>query len=42
MKYQLVLHFQGDDEDTLDKVTALEDQLIDAMTEQEARQDGDD
>lgn len=31
MKYQLVLQFQGDDEDTLDKVTALEDQLIDLL-----------
>lgn len=31
MKYQLVLQFQGDDEDTLEKVTALEDQLIDAL-----------
>ena len=31
MKYQLVLQFQGDDEDTLDKVTALEDQLIELL-----------
>ncbi len=31
MKYQLVLQFQGDDEDTLDQVTSLEDRLIDAL-----------
>lgn len=31
MTYQLVLQFQGDDEDTVDKVIALEDQLIDAL-----------
>lgn len=31
MKYQLVLQFQGDDEDTLEKVTQLEDELIDAL-----------
>lgn len=31
MKYQLVLQFQGDDEETLEKVTALEDELIDAL-----------
>lgn len=31
MTYQLVLQFQGDDEDTIDKVIALEDQLIDAL-----------
>ena len=29
MKYQLVLKFHGDDEDTTDKVIALEDLLID-------------
>lgn len=32
MKYKLVLQFQGDDEDTLDKVIALEDQLIEALS----------
>lgn len=31
MKYQLVLQFQGDDEGTLDKVVALEDQLIELL-----------
>jgi hypothetical protein len=31
MKYQLVLKFQGDDEDTVDKVIELEDQLIDVL-----------
>ena len=31
MKHQLVLQFQGDDADTLDKVIALEDQLIEAF-----------
>lgn len=31
MKHQLVLQFQGDDSDTLDKVIALEDQLIEAL-----------
>lgn len=31
MNYQLVLQFQGDDEDTLDKVIDLEDRLIDAL-----------
>lgn len=31
MKYKLVLQFQGEDEETLDKVIALEDQLIDAL-----------
>ena len=31
MKYQLVLKFQGDDEDTTDKVIALEDLLIDTL-----------
>lgn len=31
MKYQLVLQFQGDDEETLDKVVALEDQLIEVL-----------
>lgn len=31
MKHQLVLQFQGDDEDTLEKVIALEDQLIEAL-----------
>ncbi len=31
MKYKLVLQFQGDGEDTLDKVIALEDKLIDAF-----------
>lgn len=46
MKYQLVLQFQGDDEDTLDRVTALEDQLIDAlegstMAEVDGHEEGD-
>lgn len=31
MKYQLVLQFQGDDEETLDKVVTLEDQLIELL-----------
>lgn len=31
MKYQLVLKFLGDDEDTLDKVISLEDQLIETL-----------
>jgi hypothetical protein len=31
MNHQLVLQFQGDDEDTLDKVIALEDRLIEAF-----------
>lgn len=31
MKYKLVLQFNGDDEETLDKVIALEDKLIDAL-----------
>ena len=31
MKYQLVLQFQGDDDDTLEKVIELEDQLIEAF-----------
>lgn len=31
MKHQLVLQFQGDDADTIDKVIALEDQLIEAL-----------
>lgn len=31
MKHQLVLQFQGDDEDTLEKVIALEDQLIETL-----------
>lgn len=31
MKYQLVLQFQGDDEETLEKVVALEDQLIEEL-----------
>ncbi len=31
MKYQLVLQFQGDDEETLEKVIALEDRLIEAL-----------
>jgi hypothetical protein len=31
MKHQLVLQFQGDDEDTLEKVIALEDHLIEAL-----------
>lgn len=31
MTNQLVLQFQGDDEDTLDKVIALEDQLIEVL-----------
>ena len=31
MNHQLVLQFQGDDEDTLEKVIALEDRLIDAF-----------
>jgi hypothetical protein len=31
MKHQLVLQFQGDDADTLDKVIALEDQLIESL-----------
>lgn len=46
MKYKLVLQFQGDDEDTLDKVIALEDQLIDAlegstMSEVDGHEEGD-
>lgn len=32
MKYQLVLQFQGDDEETLEKVVTLEDQLIEALS----------
>lgn len=31
MSHQLVLQFQGDDEDTIEKVITLEDQLIDAL-----------
>lgn len=31
MKYQLVLQFQGDDDETLEKVIELEDQLIEAF-----------
>ena len=31
MNHQLVLQFQGDDDDTLDKVIALEDHLIEAL-----------
>lgn len=31
MKHQLVLQFQGDDPDTLEKVIALEDQLIETL-----------
>jgi hypothetical protein len=31
MNYQLILQFQGDDEDTLDRVIELEDRLIDAL-----------
>jgi hypothetical protein len=31
MNHQLVLQFQGDDEDTLDKVIALEGRLIEAF-----------
>ena len=31
MKYHLVLKFQGDDEETIDKVIELEDQLIGAL-----------
>lgn len=31
MKHQLVLQFQGDDDETLDKVIALEDRLIEAL-----------
>lgn len=31
MTHQLVLQFQGDDAATIDKVIALEDQLIDAL-----------
>ncbi len=31
MNHQLVLQFQGDDSETLDKVIALEDQLIAAL-----------
>ena len=31
MTQQLVLQFQGDDEDTIEKVIALEDRLIDAL-----------
>jgi hypothetical protein len=31
MTQQLVLQFQGDDEDTIDKVIELEDRLIDAL-----------
>lgn len=32
MKHQLVLQFQGDDSDTLEKVIALEDQLIETLS----------
>lgn len=32
MSHQLVLQFQGDDDDTIDKVIALEDQLIEALS----------
>lgn len=31
MKHQLVLQFSGDDEDTLEKVIALEDRLIEVF-----------
>jgi len=31
MNYQLILQFQGDDEDTLEKVIELEDRLIDVL-----------
>ena len=31
MNYQLVLKFQGDDEETIDQVIELEDQLIEAL-----------
>lgn len=31
MKHQLVLQFQGNDDDTLEKVIALEDQLIESL-----------
>ncbi len=31
MKHQLVLQFQGDDADTLEKVIALEDKLIETL-----------
>jgi hypothetical protein len=31
MNHQLVLQFQGDDDDTLEKVIELEDRLIDAL-----------
>lgn len=31
MTHQLVLQFQGDDADTIDKVITLEDQLIEAL-----------
>ncbi len=31
MNHQLVLQFQGDDDDTLEKVIALEDRLIEAL-----------
>jgi hypothetical protein len=31
MNHQLVLQFQGDDDDTLDKVIDLEDRLIEAL-----------
>lgn len=31
MNHQLVLQFQGDDDETLDKVIALEDRLIEAL-----------
>lgn len=31
MKYQLVLQFQGDGEETLEKVTALEDEIIGSL-----------
>ena len=31
MKHQLVLQFQGDDDDTLEKVITVEDQLIEAL-----------
>lgn len=46
MKYQLVLQFQGDDEDTLEKVTSLEDSLIEllegsTMSEVDGHEEGD-
>ena len=31
MNHQLILQFQGDDEDTLEKVIELEDKLIEAL-----------